>query len=133
MGIFAIAEDDLAELKSLRAYAEEPAHYYRPERGDGPPGDKKEYRRMLHAVGAEDGKPHKFKVVFSITENKGKRFRQASLSLDGFKNKKYPHPDVSLLICQELGFIGEPTGWVVFADLFVPGAVVINQMLGDVV
>jgi hypothetical protein len=89
--------DEVAKAKAarLRAYAEQPEHYYTPY-VDSAPGDKPEFVIQLDT----------YKVVFTITKSPsdGALVRHLSVSIPA---KGYANPVAVFAIADLLGF----TGW----------------------
>ncbi len=115
--------DDAARAlaASVRAYAD--AHPYRPGPGVKPPGDNPEHVALINT----------FRVVYSLTEAGGQRFRHLSVSVPG---TKWPNPAVIWTIAELFGFTGwdqqaidkPPDGWMMELDK-VNRAVVVAQEL----
>jgi hypothetical protein len=125
----AIDEKELLELDSLKAYAEVPEHYYRAETDKTPPGDRDEYIRAIQAVSIADGSPRAYKVVFSITENKGHTFRQLSVSIHGGPPDRWPHPLVCTMFAKRLGFTGDwRKDWIAYKEEPVRAIVLCQEL-----
>lgn len=87
-----------AKAAALVSYAE--AHPYRPETpGARIPADDPGLVAIFDS----------FRVVFSITEMRGVRLRQLSISLVNRRRGIYPHPHMAFAMADLLGF----TGWAV--------------------
>jgi hypothetical protein len=127
-----LTDVEIAKLDDLKIYAEQPEHYYLVERGDAVPGDKPEHARELMALVPSDRTERVFRVVFSITENKGKRFRQASFRLHGGPGGRVPHPQVIEMFCHHLGFQGGLRDWIVYTEDDEKTIIVVCQVLCDV-
>lgn len=112
-----IDEAEFEKLDSLKAYAEQPEHYYRAETDKTMPGDREEYTRALMATALPDATARGYKVVFSITENKGHIFRQLSVSIHGGPPDRWAHPVICEIFAKRLGFTGNwRTDWIVYRD-----------------
>jgi hypothetical protein len=81
-----------AEVARVKAHAE--SNRYRPDRGDPTPGDNPAYVARLGS----------YRVVFTMTEQKGELWRHLSVSVPG---GKLPNPAAVFMIADAFGF----TGW----------------------
>lgn len=123
-----LTDVEFAKLDDLKKWAEEPEHLYRAEVDKVLPGDREEYTRAIFAVAVPDGSLRAFKVVFSITENKGHRFRQLSVSVHGGPKDRWPSPVIGSLFAKRLGFTGGIKDWIVYTDDPVRALVVCQEL-----
>jgi hypothetical protein len=112
MRMLVINEVNMAEVKRVLDFAEQPSNYYIVGSGgfsfQYPPGDD-----VRHVARLDDG----FRCVFSITKTKGGLFRHLSISVP---SKDYPNPFAAYTIAQMFGFTGwnekdvtpPPEGWL---------------------
>ena len=111
MSFLLIDENIKNELKSLKEYSEK-NEYSLDELLDikngvlEPPGDSEYFGRFIS---------NGYKVVFTIENHPGGKFRHMSLSV----NNKTPHPEATKLIMQELGFKNKLEDCIVYLELDV--------------
>jgi hypothetical protein len=88
-----IDADAQAAIRKVRDYAEHPECVYRPSPGVLPPGDDAAHCCIINT----------YRMVYSVTEAQGHRFRHLSISVPG---KHYPNEFAVLMLSREFGFPG---------------------------
>jgi len=94
MNVFPITPEVKEAVARVVEYATHEDHWYRPERGDAPPGDKTEHEVIIGNT----------RSVFSWTEHPEQGvYRHLSVSVAG---GKWPHPIVVWTLAHMFGFTG---------------------------
>lgn len=100
-------------VASLRAFAEDPEHWYHLDVSDWVPGDLPEY--VANVSG--------FRCVFTWTRDAKVRrvFRHLSVSVDRAQQGKFPHPAALYMLADLFGFTGLDIGASARAGFAPPG------------
>lgn len=97
-----LSDENKAKCAELRAFAEQPANYYRLDDNGRPlgppPGDSLNHSRVVDT----------YRVVYSVTAARGELLRHMSISIPQVlgKTTPYPHPVAVFTIASWLGFTG---------------------------